>query len=161
MSVGDGEPPRGPWNQEPTFDFRGGRARRSTAAAACRRSISTPSDVALVKKAAERLRSDPASDPVTGAMLGMDGMSAANSAAGGSAPPLTEQTLQPQAAKENAQKQAQSGSNEPPKAKSEVQVLSHGRQLAETALRRVFGPGPPARRSARLLRPACARPARR
>jgi len=118
MSVGDGDT-RGPWNKEPTFEFREAEVAVDGGSGMPQVDLD-PSDLAVVKKAAERLQSDPASDPVTGAMLGMDGMSAANIGARGSAPPLTEQTLQPQAAKENAAMQARSGSKEPPKAKSKT-----------------------------------------
>lgn len=117
MSVGDGDT-RGPWNKEPTFEFREAEVAVDGGSGMPQVDLD-PSDRAVVKKAAERMHSDPASDPVTGAMLGMNGLSAANSAtAGGSAPPMTEQVLKPQAAKENAAMQAQSGSKEPPKTRS-------------------------------------------
>jgi Mn-containing catalase len=70
MSTGDGDL-RGPWNNEPTFEFReaapavdGGEGLPMVKMAA--------EDLELVNRAALRLQSDPKSDPVTGAMLGMD-----------------------------------------------------------------------------------------
>lgn len=84
MSVGDGDA-RGPWNNEPTFEFReaqiavdggdGGFAVRMNSM-----------ETALAKDAAARLASDPEADPVTGAMLGMP----------------TDATEDPMAAKTNA-----------------------------------------------------------
>jgi Mn-containing catalase len=69
MSTGDGDM-RGSWNNEPTFEYReaqtavdGGDGMPSVAL--------DPEDLQLVKKAAKRLKSDPTSDPTTGAMLGM------------------------------------------------------------------------------------------
>lgn len=61
----------GPWNNEPTFEFReaepavdGGEGLPKVKMGA--------EDLELVNRAALRLQSDPKSDPVTGAMLGMD-----------------------------------------------------------------------------------------
>jgi len=104
MSTGDGDV-RGPWNNEPTFEYR--EARPAVDGGSGMPEVTLPSDeLATVKKAASRLQSDPAADPVTGAMLGMNGPSASG---GGSAP-----ALDPQAAKKNATLQASSGSKEPP-----------------------------------------------
>ena len=104
MSTGDGDV-RGPWNNEPTFEYR--EARPAVDGGSGMPEVTLPSDeLATVKKAASRLQSDPAADPVTGAMLGMNGPSASG---GGSAP-----ALDPQAAKKNAALQASSGSKEPP-----------------------------------------------
>jgi Mn-containing catalase len=71
MSTGNGDS-RGPWNKEPTFEYReaqvavdGGDGRATVKIDA--------QELELVNAAAARLKSDPASDPVTGAMLGMDG----------------------------------------------------------------------------------------
>jgi len=70
MSQGEGDL-RGPWNNEPTFEFReaepavdGGEGLPTVKMDA--------KDLELVNQAALRLQSDPKSDPVTGAMLGMD-----------------------------------------------------------------------------------------
>lgn len=104
MSTGDGDV-RGPWNNEPTFEYR--EARPAVDGGSGMPEVTLPADeLAAVKKAASRLQSDPAADPVTGAMLGMNGPSASG---GGSAP-----ALDPQAAKKNATLQAGSGSKEPP-----------------------------------------------
>jgi Mn-containing catalase len=69
MSTGEGDT-RGPWNKEPTFDYRasktavdGGEGLPSVAL--------DPQETELVNQAALRLQSNPDSDPVTGAMLGM------------------------------------------------------------------------------------------
>jgi Mn-containing catalase len=71
MSTGNGDL-RGPWNSESTFEVReaqvavdGGDGRATVKIDA--------QDRDLLNAAAMRLKSDPASDPVTGAMLGMDG----------------------------------------------------------------------------------------
>jgi Mn-containing catalase len=76
MSTGNGNL-RGPWNNEPTFEVReaqpavdGGDGLATITMGA--------EDLEVVNEAATRLQSDPKSDPVTGAMLGMgDDMSAA------------------------------------------------------------------------------------
>ncbi len=70
MSVGEGDE-RGPWNKEPSFEYReaqvavdGGDGTASVRIQA--------DDMQLLKQAATRLQSDPDSDPVTGAMLGKE-----------------------------------------------------------------------------------------
>jgi Mn-containing catalase len=71
MSTGDGDA-RGPWNKEPTFEYREAQPAVDGGdglAAVCL----DAKDLELVNQAALRLQSDPKSDPVTGAMLGMDG----------------------------------------------------------------------------------------
>jgi Mn-containing catalase len=69
MSSGNGNL-RGPWNAEPTFETR-----EATPGVDGGDGLATinmgEQDLALVNEAALRLRSDPSSDPVTGAMLGM------------------------------------------------------------------------------------------
>jgi len=104
MSQGEGDA-RGPWNKEPTFELReptpavdGGTGIPAVRLAS--------KDVQVVNDAAERLQSDPASDPMTGAMLGTEGAQS-NAAAAAAA-------LDPQAARKNAKAQQASGSKEPP-----------------------------------------------
>jgi Mn-containing catalase len=72
MSTGNGDL-RGPWNSEPTFEVHeaqvavdGGDGRATVKIDA--------QDMDLLNAAALRLKSDPASDPITGAMLGMGGV---------------------------------------------------------------------------------------
>jgi len=78
MSVGDGDM-RGPWNNEPTFEFRD--AEVAVDGGSGMPEVNLPSEeLQAVEKAAMRLQSDPAADPVTGAMLGMGGMNGASSA---------------------------------------------------------------------------------
>jgi Mn-containing catalase len=99
MSTGEGDT-RGPWNKEPTFEYReaatgvdGGDGMPAVSLNA--------EDMNVVKKAAMRLQSDPKSDPTTGAMLGMS--AGKNGATGNGADALE---ADPQAAKRNAQSQA-------------------------------------------------------
>jgi Mn-containing catalase len=75
-----GEPEqRGPWNKEPTFEFR--EAEPAVDGGDGLPEVKLDSkDGALLKKAAARLHSDVSADPVTGAMLGMDGHAAMGSA---------------------------------------------------------------------------------
>jgi Mn-containing catalase len=95
MSTGDGDR-RGPWNNEPTFDYR-----EAEVAVDGGDGLSTvtidPKDLEIVNQAAMRLQSDPKSDPVTGAMLGMDGGEHGPSGNGRSAAKMS-----PKAAKEDA-----------------------------------------------------------
>ena len=106
MSVGDGDM-RGPWNNEPTFEFRD--AEVAVDGGSGMPEVNLPSEeLQAVEKAAMRLQSDPAADPVTGAMLGMGGMNGASSA-------LAAQ-MDPKAAQANAEEQMQAGSKEPPAA---------------------------------------------
>jgi Mn-containing catalase len=91
MSVGDGDA-RGPWNNEPTFDFR--EATPAVDGGSGMPEVTMSSDEAeIAAQAAARLASDPASDPVTGAMLGMT-----------SADELAAGTSDPKAAKKVASK---------------------------------------------------------
>jgi Mn-containing catalase len=99
MSTGEGDA-RGPWNKEPTFDYReatpgvdGGDGMASVSLEAA--------DMKTVKKAAMRLQSDVKSDPATGAMLGM---SVAPNGASGNGGDVLE--TNPQAARLNAERAA-------------------------------------------------------
>ena len=70
MSVGEGDA-RGPWNKEPTFEFR--EATLAVDGGSGTAEVVLASDEkANVQRAAERLQSDSSSNPLTGAMLGMD-----------------------------------------------------------------------------------------
>jgi Mn-containing catalase len=71
MSAG-GEEQRGPWNKEPTFEFREAQTAVDGGDGLSEVKIDSH-DRALLKKAATRLQSDVTKDPVTGAMLGMNG----------------------------------------------------------------------------------------
>jgi len=69
MSVGDSDA-RGPWNEEPTFEFR--EATLAVDGGSGNPEIELSSDEErLVEAAAARLQSDVSGNPVTGAMLGM------------------------------------------------------------------------------------------
>ena len=108
MSVGDGDT-RGPWNNEPTFDFR--EATTAVDGGSGLPQVELDSDeLKTVTLAASRLQSDPSADPVTGAMLGMDGGKLSVSAAGAGS-----EAIDPQAAKKNAQQQESTASTAPPK----------------------------------------------
>jgi Mn-containing catalase len=103
MSQGDGDM-RGPWNKEPTFEFRDATPAvdGGTGIPAVRLGSE---DQQRVGKAAQRLQSDASSDPMTGAMLGTNGASGVHAAA---------TALDPQAARKSAEAQQASGSKEPP-----------------------------------------------
>lgn len=81
-------------------------------------------ELAVYEKAAMRLQSDLSSDPMTGAMLGMDGMNALNgkdagsTASSSSASGGSRLLIDPQAAKQNAMVQAEAGAKEPPVSRS-------------------------------------------
>lgn len=80
MSVGDGDM-RGPWNNHGTFDYR--EAEPAVDGGDGQPLVKMDADSAkLVQQSAARLRSDPDSDPTTGAMLGADPASAAGAALG-------------------------------------------------------------------------------
>jgi Mn-containing catalase len=70
MSTGEGDL-RGPWNKEPTFEFREAQPAVDGGDGLATVGIGAE-DLELVNRASVRLQSDPKSDPVTGAMLGMD-----------------------------------------------------------------------------------------
>jgi len=94
MSSGDGDM-RGPWNSEPTFEFR--EAQVAVDGGSGLPEVKLTSDERdVVEQAAMRLHSDPTADPMTGAMLGMSGA--------GNGHDMSE----PQAAKENAQRKGTS-----------------------------------------------------
>jgi Mn-containing catalase len=112
MSVGDGDA-RGPWNNEPTFDFREATVAVDGGSGMPEMSL-TSSELDVVEQAAARLQSDPSADPVTGAMLGMNGNGAAGTALS-DADTLGASGADPQAAKANARKS--SGSKKSVKAK--------------------------------------------
>jgi len=93
MSSGDGDM-RGPWNMEPTFEFR--EAEVAVDGGSGLPEVKLTSDEReVLEQAAMRLHSDPSADPMTGAMLGMNGGNGSG-ASGGS--------TDPQAAKKNAQR---------------------------------------------------------
>lgn len=70
MSTGDAAT-RGPWNKEPTFEFREGQPAVDGGDGMPQVTVS-PEDAAVLEQAAARLKSDMSRDPVTGAMLGAD-----------------------------------------------------------------------------------------
>lgn len=75
MSTGNGNL-RGPWNNEPTFEVREAQPAVDGGDGLATITLDKE-DLEVVNEAATRLQSDPKSDPVTGAMLGMgDDMSA-------------------------------------------------------------------------------------
>lgn len=69
MSTGNGNA-RGPWNAAPTFECREAQPAVDGGDGEARVALDEP-DLALLKKVETRLQSDPNSDPLTGAMLGM------------------------------------------------------------------------------------------
>jgi Mn-containing catalase len=69
MSTGNGNS-RGPWNNEPTFELREAQPAVDGGDGLATITLGAE-DLGLLDEAATRLRSDPKSDPVTGAMLGM------------------------------------------------------------------------------------------
>jgi Mn-containing catalase len=70
MSTGEGEM-RGPWNREPTFEFRDARPAVDGGDGLPQIKVSHE-EAELLRRAAARLKSDAAADPTTGAMLGAD-----------------------------------------------------------------------------------------
>jgi Mn-containing catalase len=75
MSSGDGDA-RGPWNNEPTFEFREAEVAVDGGSGMAEVAM-TSDELEVADQAAARLASDPAADPVTGAMLGMGATPAA------------------------------------------------------------------------------------
>jgi Mn-containing catalase len=69
MSTGEGDA-RGPWNNEPTFEFREAEAAVDGGSGMAEVTL-TEEELEVTAQAAARLESDPSSDPMTGAMLGM------------------------------------------------------------------------------------------
>src|SRR3954468_3845591 len=74
MSVGDGDA-RGPWNEAPTFEFRDATVAVDGGSGMPALNLGGD-DLDVAQQAAARLQSDLTTDPLTGAMLGMDGLSA-------------------------------------------------------------------------------------
>jgi len=70
MSSGNGNS-RGPWNNAPTFELREAQPAVDGGDGLATVTLEKD-DIELVQQAAVRLQSDPKSDPVTGAMLGME-----------------------------------------------------------------------------------------
>ena len=97
MSVGEGDA-RGPWNNQPTFEFREAELAVDGGSGMPEVSLEDE-DLEVTEQAAMRLKSDLSRDPLTGAMLGMDGESAPAMATDASA-----SGIDPQAAKEKAKK---------------------------------------------------------
>ena len=86
MSQGE-QPMRGPWNREPTFEYR--QAETAVDGGSGNGEVTLPAeDAELVGQMAMRTRSDPESDPPTGAMLGAAGGAAAARAMPGGAATL-------------------------------------------------------------------------
>jgi Mn-containing catalase len=71
MSEGDGAP-RGPWNKEPAFKLRPAQPGVDGGDGMPQVKVSAE-DLSSLEAAAQRLKSDIASDPLTGAMLGTNG----------------------------------------------------------------------------------------
>jgi Mn-containing catalase len=108
MSMGEGDA-RGPWNNEPTFEFREATVAVDGGSGLPEVEMDSE-DLQLSEQAAQRLKSDLTTDPVTGAMLGMNG----NSAMAGTAA----ERFDPQEAKKLAQgkvKAAKKSSGRAPK----------------------------------------------
>ena len=107
MSVGDGDA-RGPWNKEPTFEFRD--AQVAVDGGSGKAEVTLPkAEEALVEQAAERFQSDSSSNPMTGAMLGMKG-SAMATADRTSESKARSDGVDPKQAKANAKKKSATGS---------------------------------------------------
>lgn len=74
FDMSNGVDQRGPWNMEPTFEYRPAEAAVDGGSGEAEVMLDDV-EAAAVEKAAMRLRSDPDYDPITGAMLG-SGLSA-------------------------------------------------------------------------------------
>lgn len=107
MSIGEGDK-RGPWNNHGTFDYREATLAVDGGSGVPEVQMES-AEADAVEKAALRLQSDPESDPMTGAMLGMDGTNAVDGSGA-----LGTQGADPKAAQKAAQAQKKSGSKEPP-----------------------------------------------
>ncbi len=70
-----GDETRGPWNKEPTFEYREAQPAVDGGDGLPQVEV-PPEEEALLERMAARLKSDPSRDPVTGAMLGADGENA-------------------------------------------------------------------------------------
>jgi Mn-containing catalase len=71
MSTGDGDQ-SGPWNSQPTFEFREAQTAVDGGSGLPEVKVSA-AEKELIQESAQRLKSDVSNDPVTGAMLGMNG----------------------------------------------------------------------------------------
>ena len=103
MSTGDGDVNRGPWNSEPTFEFRAAQPAVDGGSGMPELNMDS-GDLKVAKQAAARLQSDPSSDPTTGAMLGMQGQPALMTAeiTAGSDGNGMSAAMDPKAAQQNA-----------------------------------------------------------
>ncbi len=102
MSTGEGDA-TGPWNSAPTFEMR--EATPAVDGGAGDFAVGMASaDADVVEQAAMRLASDPQSDPLTGAMLRMEDLAAAN-IDGESLAEMTD-AIDPKGAKANAEAKA-------------------------------------------------------
>jgi Mn-containing catalase len=72
---------RGPWNNAPTFDFRGAEPAVDGGSGLAELTMSVD-EAEVVKQMAARTESDPSSDPLTGAELGMGAVEETEEAAG-------------------------------------------------------------------------------
>lgn len=81
MSEGSGDQ-RGPWNKEPGFDYREATPAVDGGDGSAHVKIAGQ-DSTLLQRAAQRLQSDPNSDPMTGAMIGSGQQPAAATRGGG------------------------------------------------------------------------------
>ncbi len=70
MSGKEGHEVRGPWNKEPDFEYREAEPAVDGGSGLAEVKVSS-ADATLLQNSAARLQSDPDSDPLTGAMLGM------------------------------------------------------------------------------------------
>ena len=77
MSKGEHESIRGPWNMEPTFEFRRGQPAVDGGSGMAEVTM-TEAEMTLGEQLAERTASNPQSNPTTGAELGMSAALAAN-----------------------------------------------------------------------------------
>jgi Mn-containing catalase len=112
MSSGDGDV-RGPWNNEPTFEFREAQVAVDGGSGMPELNMQGD-DLQVAEQAAARLQSDLTNDPLTGAMLGMDGLSADDE------PGIA--SMNPKAAKEMAETQPTTAGK--PKTKSSTRSSS-------------------------------------
>jgi Mn-containing catalase len=82
MSSGEGDE-RGPWNKEPTFEYREAQPAVGGGDGWAQVQVDTE-DKQVLNQMSTRLQSDPSSDPTTGAMLGMGGSNGSGSNGSGS-----------------------------------------------------------------------------
>ncbi len=93
MSQGDGDT-RGPWNSDDNFQYVSDRNQQAAVDGGDGlATVGMPdADLDVLRQSALRTRSDPASDPMTGAMLGADGLGEANGASARAMDPSQSQT---------------------------------------------------------------------